>query len=61
MELYVNSSWTERYADAYIAEAIGWSEEGNHATIYAMGSTAEEADEKLMAALRELHLIPNLS
>ncbi len=24
MELYVNSNWTERYANAYIAEAIAW-------------------------------------
>ena len=61
MELYVNSSWTEHCTNAYIAEAIAWSEEGNHATIYAMGTTAEEADGKLLAALRELHLMPNLS
>jgi hypothetical protein len=58
MELYVNSTWTKRYTDAYIAEAIMWSEKGNHATIYAMGITGEEADAKLMAALRELKLIP---
>ena len=54
MELYVNSDWTERYANAYIAEAIAWSENGNHATIYALGLTPEEADAKLMGALREL-------
>jgi hypothetical protein len=58
MELYVNSNWTERYANAYIAEAIAWSENGHHATIYAMGITAEEADAKLMGALRELKLMP---
>jgi hypothetical protein len=58
MELYVNSSWTECYANAYIAEAIAWSENGNHATIFATGITAEEADAKLAGALRELHLIP---
>jgi 2'-5' RNA ligase len=58
MELYVNSDWTERYANAYIAEAIAWSENGNHATIYALGLTPEEADAKLMGALRELKLIP---
>jgi hypothetical protein len=61
MELYVNSNWTERYANAYIAEAIAWSEDGNHATIYTMGITAEEADAKLMGALRELKLIPETS
>lgn len=61
MELYVNSSWIERYEKAYIAEAIAWSESGNHATIYAVGSTAEEADAKLMGALRELKLIPQTS
>ena len=33
MELYINNSWTERYGDSYIAEAIAWSENGNHATI----------------------------
>ena len=58
MELYVNSNWTERYENAYIAEAIAWSENGHHATIYAMGITAEEADAKLMGALRELKLMP---
>jgi hypothetical protein len=61
MELYVNNNWTERYANAYIAEAIAWSENGNHATIYAVGITAEEADAKLMGALRELKLTPEAS
>ena len=58
MELYVNSNWTECYANAYIAEAIAWSENGNHATIYTTGKTAKEADDKLRDALRELKLIP---
>ena len=58
MELYVNSNWTERYANAYIAEAIAWSENGNHAAIYTTGKTAKEADDKLRGALRELKLIP---
>jgi hypothetical protein len=57
MELYVNSNWTERYANSYIAEAIAWSENGNHATIYTTGITGEAADAKLMGALRELKLI----
>ncbi len=61
MKLYVNSNWTECYGNSYIAEAIAWSENGNHATIYAMGSTAEEADAKLVGALRELRLIPETS
>ena len=58
MELYINREWTEQYARAYIAEAIAWSENGNHATIYTMGITAEEADAKLAGALHELSLIP---
>lgn len=58
MELYINSTWTECYENSYIAEAIAWSENGHHATIYTMGGTAEGADDKLMAALRELKLIP---
>jgi hypothetical protein len=58
MELYVNSNWTECYVNAYIAEAIAWSENGNHAAIYTTGKTAKEADDKLMGALRELKLIP---
>ena len=57
MKLYVNSNWTACYANAYIAEAIAWCDNGNHATIYTMGGTAEEADDKLMGALRELKLI----
>ena len=60
MELYINRNWTERHANAYIAEAIAWSETGNHATIYSIGITAEEADAKLMGALRELNLIPEV-
>jgi hypothetical protein len=61
MELYINSDWTERYENAYIAEAMAWSENGNHATIYTMGLTAEEADVKLIGALRELKLVPETS
>ncbi len=61
MELYVNNEWTECYGNSYIAEAIAWSENGNHASIYAQGTTAEEADAKLMGALRELKLIPQTS
>lgn len=49
MELYLNSTWTARYGDAYVAEAFAWSEGGNHAT----GSTADEADAKPMGALHE--------
>ena len=58
MELYVNSNWTACYANVYIAEAIAWSENGNHAAIYTTGKTAKEADDKLRGALRELKLIP---
>ena len=57
MELYTNTNWTESYANAYIAEAIAWSENGNHATICTTGSTAEEANVKLVAALGELNLL----
>ena len=58
MELYINKTWTKLYGNAYIAEAIACSENGNHATIYTVGITAEEADAKLIGALRELKLIP---
>ena len=61
MELYINNKWTECYGDSYIAEAIAWSENGNHATIYTTGATAEEADAKLMGAMGELKLIPETS
>jgi hypothetical protein len=59
MELYLNSTWTERYGNSpYVAEAIAWSENGNHATIYATAIAADEADTKLLGALRELKLVP---
>ena len=58
MELYINSTWTERHGNAYVAEAITWSENGNHAAIYTTGKTAKEADDKLRGALHELKLIP---
>ena len=58
MELYINSNWTERYANSYIAEAIAYSENANHVTIYAQGDTVEEANAKLEGALRELKLMP---
>ncbi len=61
MELYVNSTWTKLYGNVYIAEAIAYSETGNHATVYAIGLTADEADAKLIGALRELKLIPEAS
>jgi hypothetical protein len=57
MELYINDEWTKCYGNFYIAEAILWSENGNHASIYSTGGTAEEADLKLMGALRELNLV----
>jgi hypothetical protein len=49
MELYLNNNWTDCYADTYIVEAIACSENGNHASIYTVGGSAEEADAKLMA------------
>ena len=58
MDLYVNNSWTELCESGYLAEAIAWSENGNHATIYATGSTAEEAGTRLMNALCELKVLP---
>ena len=59
MELYLNGAWTERYGNShYAAQAIAWSENGNHATIYATGTTADQADAKLLSALRELKLVP---
>jgi hypothetical protein len=61
MELYLNNDWTKCYGDVFVAEAMAWSENGNHATIYAVGITAEEADAKLGDALRELGLLPERS
>jgi hypothetical protein len=59
MELYFNTGWTKCYGENYyVAEAIVWSQNGNHASIYATGSTAEEADGKLIGALSELKLVP---
>jgi len=61
MELYINNKRTECYGNSYIAEATVWSENSNHATIYTTDTTAEEADAKLMGAMRELKLIPETS
>jgi predicted small secreted protein len=61
MELYVNNKWTQCYGGSYIAEAIMWSENGNHAAIYTTGITAKEADDKLQGALRELKLMPEMT
>jgi hypothetical protein len=62
MELYINTEWTKCYGENYyIAEAIIWSENGNHASIYTTGATAEVADAKLMGALSELKLTPETS
>ena len=58
MELYINSTWTGYYGDAYVAEAIAFSEHGNHATLITRGDTADEANAKLMGALQKLKLIP---
>ncbi|MBV9455333.1 MAG: hypothetical protein JOZ19_14665 [Rubrobacter sp.] len=44
-----------------MAEAIGWSESGNCATIYTMSITPEEAEAKLTGALRELKWISEAS
>ena len=58
MELYINTQWTERYRNTYMAEAIAFSENGKYATIHTTGVTAKEADDKLEGASRELKLIP---
>ena len=59
MEVYFNTEWTKCYGENYyIAEAIIWSSKGNHASIYTTGSTAEEADTKLVGALSEMKLVP---
>jgi hypothetical protein len=60
MELYINSTWTRLHGNTYIAEAMAWSENGNHATVYATGTTADEANAKLAGALRELCLVPEV-
>ena len=59
MELYINNCWTKICSSGYVAEAIAYSENGHHATIYAMGSTADEANTRLMNALCELKVLPN--
>jgi hypothetical protein len=61
MELYINNGCTKSYENDYIAEAIAWSENGNHATIYTVGLSAKEAEAKLMGALGELKLTPEIS
>jgi hypothetical protein len=62
MELYINNEWTKSYGENYyIAEAIIWSENGNHASFHSTGATAEEANTKLMGALSELKLLPETS
>jgi hypothetical protein len=61
IELYINSNWTERYGNAYVAEAGVWSKNGDHPTIYGVDPIAEEADAKLMGALREPKLRPETS
>jgi hypothetical protein len=58
MELYTNSSWTQCYDNVYVAEALAWSENGNHLTIYATGISADEAQTKLTGGLGELKLLP---
>ncbi len=58
MELYINHTWTECYENIYMAEAVAWSENGNHAAICTTGTTADEANHKLIGALHELKLIP---
>jgi hypothetical protein len=58
VELYINSTWTEHYGNTYVAQAIAFSEHGNHATIFSQGGTAAEANDNLMGALCELKLLP---
>ena len=58
MELYTNNSWTQRYDNVYVAEALAWSKNGNHITIYATGISADEAQTKLSGGLGELKVLP---
>ena len=61
MEPYINRDWTQCQANAYIDEAVAWSENGNHAPFYCAGIITEEADAKLAGTLRELNLMPETS
>ena len=61
IELYINNDWIEHYANAYVAEAGAWSKNGNHVTIYGVDPIAEEADDELIGALRELKPMPETS
>ena len=58
MEVYTNNAWTQCYDNVYVAEALAWSENGNHVTIYATGISADEAQSKLTGGLGELKLLP---
>ncbi len=58
MELYINNTWTQCYDDVCVAEALAWSENGNHVTIYATGLSVDEAQSKLIKGLSELKLTP---
>jgi hypothetical protein len=57
MEIYVNDDWTVAYGPSYVAEALAWSDSGNHVTVYAVGPSAQRANEKLHAGLAELGLL----
>jgi hypothetical protein len=58
MKPYVNNNWTVFTETAYVAEAFVCSENGNYASIYTTGDSAEEANDKLRGVLHELKLMP---
>jgi hypothetical protein len=61
VDLYLNTEWIKGYENAYIAEAIAWSENGDHAAIYTTDSTGQGANDRLMGALYEPNLTPEKS
>ncbi len=58
MSVYINDTWVYQYDNCWVAEAVAFSENGNHVTISSCHDSPELAHKKLIAGMKELRLVP---
>ncbi len=59
MSVYINETWIREHDCYWIAEAVAFSENGNHVTISSCPDSPELAYDRLIAGMKELRLVPS--
>ncbi len=57
MSVYINETWIREHDCYWIAEAVAFSENGNHVTISSCHDSPELSYDRLIAGMKELRLV----